>query len=602
MPRDTIVDRFIRRADTDGSKPALWYQAGNAWRHYTWKQYVEKARLFAGALMEVGVAPGNGVAIMSNNNPEWLIADVAAMMVRAVPAGIYQTCTDEQALYIANHCEAKVLVLEDAAMWRELGGAAFAKELKYTEQIVFIRDGDKVEHDLAIGFDAFLEKGADRQADVDQRVADIEVDDLATLIYTSGTTGPPKGVMLNHTNLAWTSSKTIEIVGSRDDDCGVSYLPLSHIAEQMMSIHLPITAGTPIWCCSDIKKLKDVLVVARPTLFLAVPRVWEKFRNALEARLAEATGVKKSIVDFSRDALLEAGHVIVREGEAGLSLSQKLRYRAATKLFATKLKGALGLDRLRVAVTGAAPISYEVLEFFLSVGIIIHEVYGQSEDNGPTTYNYPVPGKRKLGSAGIPFPDVDVKIADDGEILVRGLNVFMGYYKNEEATDETLVDGWLHSGDIGRFDADGFLYITDRKKDLIITAGGKNVAPQNIEKLIRQIDGIGNAVVIGDQRKFLSALVTVDPEQGPALATRRGWPTDAAELAEHDAFREYLEQEMEREVNADLARYETIKKFTILAEDFTVEGGELTPTQKVKRRVVNEKYADEIEAFYEGLD
>lgn len=603
MARDTIVDRFVRRADTDTHKPALWYRKGQVWKHYTWGQYVEKARHFAGALLALGFERGNGVAIMANNTPEWLIADVATMMAGGVPAGIYQTCTDEQALYIANHCEAKVLVIEDAELWRAIGADAFAKQLEHTEQIVFMRDGDKVDHPLAMTFEGFLESGVEHGDAVDERLAGIEDGDLATLIYTSGTTGPPKGVMLSHENLAWTSTRAIELVGGAgEDDSIVSYLPLSHIAEQMFSIHLPITAGVPLWICPELTQLKDVLVSARPTLFLAVPRVWEKFRNALEARLAEATGLKRSVVDFSRDALLTGGHVVYSQGEDALSLPQRLKYQAANKLFATKLKAALGLDRVKLAVTSAAPISMDVLEFFMSVGIPIHEAYGQSEDNGPTTFNYPFPGKRKLGAAGLPFPGVEVKIADDGEILVRGKNVFMGYYKNPDATDETLIDGWLHSGDIGRFDEDGFLFITDRKKDLIITAGGKNVAPQNIEKLIRQIDGIGNAVVVGDRRKFLSALVTVDPEQGPALAETRGWPTDPTELAACPPFRKYLDAEMEREVNADLARYETIKKFTILADDFTIEGGELTPTQKVKRRVVNEKYAAEIEAFYAGLD
>jgi long-chain acyl-CoA synthetase len=608
VTRDTLVDRFVARAETDALKPALWYKEGNTWRHYTWAEYVEMARHFAGALLAMGFEKGDGVAIMSYNNPEWVVADVATMMARGVPAGIYQTCTDEQATYIANHCEAVVLVLEDYAMWEHLGGEAFLDGLEHTREVVMIRDAERV-GDAVTSFEDFLATGVDHQEAVDQRMAEIELEDLAMLIYTSGTTGPPKGVMLSHHNLAYTSRTAVELLEQADtgetlggDDAIVSYLPLSHIAEQMFTIHAPITAGIPVWFAEEIAKLKDCLIIARPTIFLAVPRVWEKFRNALEARLEEATGLKKGVVDFSRKRLLEAGHVVVREGEEGLGRLQKLQYRAANQLFADKLKGALGLDRLKVAVTGAAPISLDVLEFFLSVGIIIHEVYGQSEDNGPTTFNYPLPGKRKLGSAGIPFPGVQVKIADDGEILVRGENVFMGYYKNPEATAETLVDGWLHSGDIGRFDEDGFLYITDRKKDLIITAGGKNVAPQNIEKLVRDIEGVGNAVIIGDRRKFLSALVTIDAEQGPALAARRGWPTDPHELAEYEPFREYLDEEIARRVNADLARYETIKKYTIIAEDFTVEGGELTPTQKVKRRVVNEKYSAEIEAFYAGLD
>jgi long-chain acyl-CoA synthetase len=370
----------------------------------------------------------------------------------------------------------------------------------------------------------------------------------------------------------------------------------------MFTILAPITGGIAVWFAEDLTKVRDVMVVARPTIFLGVPRVWEKFRNALEERLEETKGVKRKIVDFSRATLREAGSIILEHGEQGLPLSLKAKYRIADRLFARKLKLALGLDRLRLAVTGAAPISRDVLDFFLSIGIIVHEVYGQSEDTGPTTYNYPIPGKRKLGTVGIPFPGVEVRVADDGEILVRGPNVFMGYYKNAEATAETLVDGWLHSGDVGQFDEDGFMRITDRKKDLIVTAGGKNVAPQNIEKLLRDIEGIGHAVVIGDKRRFLSALLTVCPDQGPALAERMSWPADPAELAAHEPFHAYIEEAVDRSVNRRLARYENIRKFTILTNDFTVEGGELTPTQKVKRPVVNQKYASEIEALYEELD
>jgi len=278
-----------------------------------------------------------------------------------------------------------------------------------------------------------------------------------------------------------------------------------------------------------------------------------------------------------------------------------LQQAAAEKLFASKLRSALGLDRLRVAVSGAAPIGKDVLEFFLACGIPIHEVYGQSEGSGPTTFNFPTPGRRRIGSVGLPFPETEVKIAADGEILVKGRHVFLGYYKNPDDTAESLQDGWLYSGDIGRFDDQGFLYITDRKKDLIITAGGKNVAPQNIEKLLRNIDGISQAVVVGDRRKFLTALLTLDADRAPALARERGWPEDLKKLAEDERFYAHVQEETQR-VNDTLARYESVKKFALLPHDFSVENGELTPTQKIKRKVVNDHYAGVVETFYEGLD
>lgn len=602
MARDTIIDRLVKRADISPERPAVWHKDGNVWKHLTWSGYVEKVRHFAGALLGLGFEPGDAVAIMSYNSPEWLISDLGAMMARGVPAGIYQTLTQEQAFYVVNHCEAKVLVVENAEILHQIGLPDDRDDLEHTRRIVLVDGAEQVDHPDVCSFEDFLAEGAEHLDAVEARLKEIEPEDLATLIYTSGTTGPPKGVMLSHDNLAYTSGAALEAIGNiGEDDAIVSYLPLSHIAEQMFSLHLPITAGCPVWIAESIDKLKDALVIARPTVFLAVPRVWEKFRNALEARLAEASGVKGKIVEWAREVQLESNLKIIKEGEDSLGFLEQKKYDLSDALFVSKLKAGLGFDRLKVAVTGAAPIGRDVLDFFASVGIIVHEVYGQSEDSGPTTFNFPEVGKRRLGSAGVPFPGVEVKIAEDGEILVRGRNVFMGYYKNPEATAETLIDGWLYSGDIGTIDDDGFLYITDRKKDLIITAGGKNVAPQNIEKMMKSIEGIGHMVTIGDRLKFLSGLYTIDPDQGPALAAENGWPTDVEELAAHPGFLDYLEKEIER-VNGELARYETIKKFRVIAHDFTPETGELTPTQKIKRRVITAKYKDLIESMYEGLD
>ncbi len=602
MARDTIVDRFFAKAETAANTPALHYDDGGVWRSYTWAEYADKVRHFAGALIAMGFEEGDAIVIMGNNCPEWLIADIGAMVARGTPAGIHQAANAEQSLYIANHSESKVFVIENKEVFDHISMSENRDKLETVEKIVLMYEADQIDHPDVVGFEEFLESGAAHLDAVEERVSKIELDDRGTMIYTSGTTGPPKAVMLSHENLAWTAKNAIEAVGGVSaKDTVVSYLPLMHIAEQMFSIHLAITAGYPIFFCNDLKKVKDTLVVARPTLFLAVPRVWEKFKAALESRLAEATGLKASIVSWSRQVGLEAGQIIIDKGVEGLPFGLKVKYDIANKLFFSKLKAGLGLDRLEIAVTGAAPIGMDVLEFFMSVGIIIHEVYGQSEGSGPSTFNQPNPGMRRLGSAGQPFPGCEIKIAEDGEILVKGKNVFQGYFKNPEATAETLQDGWLYSGDIGRFDDDGFLYITDRKKDLIITAGGKNIAPQKIEKLLRKIDGVSQAVVIGDRRKFLSALLTIDPERGPDLAADHGWPTDTSELAENEDFHKYVEDGVEK-ANSELARYETIKKFTILPNDFTPETGELTPTLKVKRRIVNEKHGDKIEAFYAGLD
>ncbi len=596
MPVDSIASRLKDHARNQGHKVAMNWKGSHGWESMTWAQYHDQARKFGGALLKLGYGPGDTVAITGNNSPEWIIADVGAMYVRGVAGGIYQTSTPEQLQYVAHHMEAKVLVVEDKTQWDKV--SQVRTELPHLKRVVMIRDADQVADDIICSFQDFLATGDDDAA-IDAAFDAIQDDDLATLIYTSGTTGPPKGVMLTHDNLAFTAKLAVDLVGGAEpQDCVVSYLPLSHIAEQMFSILAAVTAGYSIWLCPAVDQLKAYLVEARPTLFLAVPRVWEKFKAALETKLGEATGVKAKIVSWSMRQGLKGGRTMMSTGDPqGLD---GLKYRVANKLFFSKLKAGLGLDRLKMAVTGAAPIGQDVLEFFLSCGIIIHEVYGQSEDTGPTTFNNPFPGQRKHGTVGLPLPGVEVKIADDGEILVRGRNVCAGYYKNPEATAETIQDGWLYSGDIGEFDDGGFLRITDRKKDLIITAGGKNVAPQNIEKLMKGIAGVSQCVVIGDKRKFLSALFTVDPEAGPVLANKNGWPTDPVALAEHPAFVAYLQSGVDK-ANGELARYETIKKFTVLPNDFTIEGGELTATMKVKRKIVNEKYAGEIEAFYAGL-
>ncbi|MBA2661962.1 MAG: long-chain fatty acid--CoA ligase [Bradymonadaceae bacterium] len=596
MGRDTIIDRFLRNAEEIGGKPALWFKKGQTWQPIDWASYARQARQFAGALIGEGYEPGDCVTICSYNCPQWVIADVGAMMAQGVPAGIYQTDSAAQVAYIIGHCEAKVALFEDEEQYRKF--VTVRGELPRVKRVVLFRDAEKISDPLVCSFEMFLASGQAHAKAVDARIAAIQDDDLATLIYTSGTTGPPKGVMLSHRNLAFTANMANEVINLEQlggDNAVVSYLPLSHIAEQMFTIHLAITLGYSAWFAESLLQLKDALVAARPTLFFAVPRVWEKFHSTLENRLAEASFPKSAIVKWAREVGREAGLHTIEYGPPTGALG--LKYQIADKLFFSKLAGQLGLDRLKIAVSAAAPIGTDVLEFFLSCGIIIREVYGQSEDCGPTTFNYPQPGKTRLGTVGLALPGLTMKIADDGEILARGPNVFMGYYKDPEATAETLIDGWLHSGDIGELDAQGFLRITDRKKNIIITSGGKNVAPQPIENALKQIDGIGQAVVIGDQRKFLSALLTLDPEQAPSFAARKGWPKDLTALATHPAFQAHVQEHIDR-INQDLARVETIKKFVVLAEEFTEETGELTSTKKIKRRAVTTRRSEQIESMY----
>ncbi|MFB6263046.1 MAG: long-chain fatty acid--CoA ligase, partial [Bradymonadaceae bacterium] len=525
--RDLVVDRFLDNVGERGAKPALWHKDDDEWTAIEWSDYGQMAREFAGALIASGYEAGDCVSISGYTCPKWVISDLGAMMARAVPVGVYYTNSPAELGYIARHSESRIVVARNREHWKKVDEVR--DELPDLERVVVMEGGDEIDDPLVVSWDEFLAEGREHLDEVEKRFREIEPDDIGTMIYTSGTTGDPKGVMLSHDNLAFTADVARQILGGLEEgDCMVSYLPLSHIAEQMFTIHLAVTFGYPIWFADDVYNVLDALKAARPTFFFGVPRIWEKFKSKLESRLEEATGWKAKMVDWCRDVGREAGYERIQKGEVRGLLGWK--YALADKLFFSKLKGELGLDRLRMAISAAAPIGKDVLEFFLSCDITIREVYGQSEDCGPTTVNMPEPGKTKLGTVGVPIPGVEVEIADEdiydgdpeGEILVKGRNVFQGYYKNQEATDETLVDGWLHSGDIGRFDDDGFLEITGRKKQIIITAGGKNVAPPKIEGPLKEIDGVGHAVVIGDGRKFLSALIALDEDRIDSLAEQHG--------------------------------------------------------------------------------
>jgi long-chain acyl-CoA synthetase len=434
--------------------------------------------------------------------------------------------------------------------------------------------------DDVLSWEEFLAKAAGTpESKLDERIDAIEQADLATLIYTSGTTGPPKGVMLSHRNLAWTSQALIDVSGSPGGDVSLSYLPLSHIAEQMCTVHMPASMGSTVYFAESIEKVPENLKDCRPTVFFGVPRIWEKFHAAMAAKLAETTGAKKRLVEWARGVCARVN--ALRDRDERIPRRLEAQYRLANKLVISKIKQAIGFDRVRELISGAAPIAPDVLAFFASLDLPIHEVYGQSEDSGPTSFN--LTGKAKIGTVGPPIPGLEVKIADDGEILVRGPNVFLGYYKEPEATAEALRDGWLCSGDLGAFDREGFLSITGRKKEIIITAGGKNIAPKNIEAAIKELPLVGEAVVIGDRRKYLTALVTLAPT--------------AAGKVSGDQVRSTIQARID-EVNQSLARVEQVKKFAILERPFGIDTGELTPTMKLKRKVIAQKYAREIEAMY----
>ncbi len=588
--RDTIIDRLQQHRRTRPAAPAYFTKLGAAWVPTLWEEYIQQVRAAARAMMAVGVGPGDVVCMLGFNRPEWAIGQLAAMMAGGVGAGIYTTNSPPEVQYILNHSAAPVVILENADQWAKID--AIRDNLPHLRAAVLMR-GTHIDDPLAMDWDAFLGLAADiSDAALDARIAAIDMEQLASLIYTSGTTGPPKAVMLSHKNLASTAHHGQLLFDLTPNDVLLSYLPMSHIAEQMFSIHNGASVGYPVYYAESLSKMPDNLRDVQPTIFFGVPGVWERFRNRVAERLDEAQGARKRIADWAQGVSKEVVALRNRGEEPTGALAAK--YRLAERLVFSKIKPLLGFSRVRVAVSGAAAIDKNVLEFFSGLDVIVYEVYGQSEGCGPTTFNRP--GATKFGTTGQAWPGSEVKLASDGEVLMRGPNVFMGYYKDEAATRETLVDGWLHSGDLGRFDEDGFLSIVGRKKDIIITTGGKNIAPRNIEAALKNLELVGDAVLVGEGRKYLCALLTLDLEKAERFAEANG--IVGAELHTHPKVLEAIQANIDEYVNPQFARVEQIRKFTLLPKPFSIEGGEMTPTLKLKRKAICDMHVSAIETMY----
>jgi long-chain acyl-CoA synthetase len=594
MTADTIVHRLHENSRIRPNAPAYFEKVGSTWVPTPWHEYVSQVRQAARALMTLGVEPNETVGILGFNRPEWSTMLLAAMSVQGAGAGIYTTNSPAEVQYIVHHADCRVVLLEDEHQWAKVN--EMREQLPNLKHVVMMR-GTKIDDPLVLDWQAFLAKGDETEdTALDARIEGIKPEDLASLIYTSGTTGPPKGVMLSHDTLAYTARTAVDLFDLDASERLVSYLPLSHIAEQMFTVHGGTTAGFSVYYAESIDKLADNLQEVQPTIFFGVPRVWERMYNAVSERLAESSGARAKIASWAMDVGREVTALRNRGEEPTGMLAMK--YKLADRLVYSKVKPLLGMGKLDFAASGAAPINQEILEFFSGLDITIYEEYGQSEGCGPTTWNRP--GATKFGTTGQAFPGVQVKLGPDGEVLAKGRIVFTGYYKDPEATNETLVDGWLHSGDLGRFDEDGFLTIVGRKKEIIITSGGKNIAPKNIEAALKNLDLVAEAVIIGERRKFLSALVTLDTENLQLFATANN--LEGQELHTHPKVREEIQRGIDEEVNPQFARVENVRKFTILPRNFSVEDGELTPTLKIKRRVVNEHFSEYIEEMYAGLD
>lgn len=624
--RDLILDRLWRHADARPTDPALLSRVpSGGFSALSWAEYRDRVRSVAAACVALGVPVGGTVAVLSDNRAEWLLAALGAQAAGAMAAGVYQTSTAEQVAYILRHSEAQVLVIDTPTQWRKvkphLGSLPRLRRVVLLEGLSGLPEEDRSiavaaspEGPVLTDWEGFLKSAAGYEAAADQRLAGLLPDQIASLIYTSGTTGDPKGVMLTHLNLSWTASCALQVHRADERDAVVSYLPLSHIAEQMFSVYVTITAGSRVYFAGGLDKLKETLIAARPTVFLAVPRVWEKLQSALQTRLSEAKPLQRRIIAWARDVGLRVGRYRLESGSPFglLALEEKV----AQKLLFNKVKTAIGLDRVRVAVSGAAAIRKDVLDFFLSLGLPIYEVYGQSECSGPSTANASRPGETRLGTVGRAIPGGSVKLAEDGEILFQGPNLCAGYYKDPAATAAAIQDGWLHTGDVGELDDRGFLRITDRKKDLFKTSGGKYIAPQPLEGLLRAIPIVGQAVIVGENRRYVTALLTLDPDKAAAFAKERGLtaaapgsggdpaaapaadaPLDLGALARNEKVLAFVQEHVDR-INKSLARYETVKRFTLLPRDFSIDRDEMTPSQKLRRRVILTRYAREIEAMY----
>jgi len=597
--RDLVLDRLWQHARARPSETALFQRkTDGSWQALTFAEYRDQVFQFACACVAAGVSEGAAVAIFCENRLEWVLSALGAQVAGCTASGIYMNSTAEQAAYILGHCGAEILVVEGSKQIELLFPHLLS--LPKLRRIVSIEPPGSHQPllsrpGLIVSLAEFLATAEGHEKETEARFARLSGGGVASLIYTSGTTGHPKAVMLSHTSLAWTARTGLASYDFGEPDVLVSYLPLSHIAEQMLTIYISITAGSKVYFAGGIDKLRETLLAARPTVLFGVPRVWEKLQAALSAKLSEQTAFQRRVIAWARDVGSRAGHYRLEHGSPfGLLALEEL---VARKLFFSKIRASLGLDRLRYAVSGAAAIRKDVLEFFLSLSIPIHEVYGLSECCGPLTLNTPKAGQTRLGTVGRPIPGTALKFAPDGEILFLGPNVALGYYKDPEATAQTFQDGWLHTGDVGEQDDAGFLRIIDRKKDLLRTSGGKYVAPQPIEVQLRAIPLVSQAVVVCEGQRFVSCLLTLDPEKTQRFAQEHKLSQDLSELAQHDKVRAVLSDGIDH-VNLTLARFEQIKRFSVLPHEFSIERDEVTPTQKLRRKIITKNYAPEISAMY----
>jgi long-chain acyl-CoA synthetase len=596
--QDTLPRLFRHVVRERGERTALREKRLGIWRSISWRKYGEKSRHTGLGLVALGLRPRDVVSVIADNCPEWLYADLGTLSVGGVTNGIYTTDAPAQVEYIVNDSGTRFFFAENEEQLDKIL-AVRARCPGLVKIIVFDMEGlHGFQDEQVMPFAALLELGGrhDREHPglYDRLVEIARPEDLAILVYTSGTTGPPKGAMLSHRNILFQLGYSDFLTAPREGDQQLSFLPLSHVAERTFTVFYPLASGATVNFAESIDTVPDNLREVAPAVFFAVPRIWEKFYSAVALRMREATRPGRLAYRWALGVGMRVAEVSM-EGRRPPPLLRLLR-RVADFLVLDNVRRSMGLHRVRGAATGAAPIAPELIRWYRALGIDLREVYGQTENTGLATA---MPAHRiKLGTVGVARPGTEVAIAPDGEILLRGPHVFLGYFRNPDKTAETVVDGWLHTGDVGVLDEDGYLTITDRMKDIIITAGGKNITPSAIENELKFSPYISDAVVIGDRRKFLSCLVMIDHETVAQFAQERNVPfTNFASLCRAREVQDLIWGEIER-VNRQFARVETIKRFHLIEQILTPEDEELTPTMKLKRSFVNRKYRDAIETMY----
>jgi len=591
MQHQSIYELFNKISAANSDKVAYRYKSGGEWKNVTWREQAETCKKISKGLLALGVKKGGHVNILSQTRLDWVQCDFGIVNCGAVTVGIYPTNLPPDCTYIINHSDAEVIFVENQEQLDKI--AQIRKDTPLLRQII-IFDGASSADGGVLSFTDFLRKGENiPDADYEARIRSIRLDDLAALVYTSGTTGVPKGVMLTHENLLFVAESAAQCLYLKPHFETLLFLPLAHVFARLI-IYFCLNKGIAVAFAESVEKVADNLKEVRPHFICSVPRIFEKIYAKITTSAQDAGGVKEKLFNWA----LQVGYAVSRlqQNKQPIPSGLQLKHKLATKLVLHKIQAAFG-GRLVWAVSGAAPLNKSIAEFFHACGILIVEGIGMTENTSFTNVNRY--DNNKFGTVGPVATGIEMKLAPDGEVLYRGKGIMKGYFKNPEATAEAIdQDGWQYTGDIGEIDSDGFLKITDRKKELIITSGGKNIAPQRIERILRTSRFISQAMAYGDRKKFITAMVTLNREYVEPWAKERGITFDRFEdLAVHPEIKKLIDAEVKAK-NAELASFESVKEIAIIPNDFSIAGGELTPTLKLKRKVVTEKYRHLIEALY----